>query len=82
MLSEKCDSYKVDRDRMCEEKESLLAKLDQLKKKIETLEVRLPHTPPDDHFKNSIQCYDTSCCVWSGGPLHLHLLTITLCVPV
>ena len=46
MLSESCDSYKVERDRMCEEKEDLLAKLDQLKKKIETLQVRLPHTPP------------------------------------
>ena len=56
MLSERCDSYKVERDRMCEEKEDLLTKLDQLKKKIETLEVRLSHTPPDDHFPNSIQC--------------------------
>ena len=45
MLSERCDSYKVERDRMCEEKENLLAKLEQLKKKIETLEVRLPHIP-------------------------------------
>ena len=56
LLSERCDSYEVERDRMHEEKENLLTKLDQLKKKIETLEVRLPHTPPDDHFLNSIQC--------------------------
>ena len=46
LLSEKCDSYKVERDRVCEEKEDLLAKLDKINKKIESLEVRLPHTPP------------------------------------
>ena len=48
MLSEKCDSYEVERDRMCKEKENLLAKLDQLNKKIETLEVSLLYTPPHD----------------------------------
>ena len=75
MLSEKCDTYKVERDRMCEEKENLLAKLDQLKKKIETLEVRLLHIPSHIVVSGRVDPY-----IFIYRPFYYSALCFCVCV--